>query len=68
MKPKAKPVAVADLPALVFHEHEEVAQVVSVLDSRVQIRFQHGAEGGLALGLAQPFDSLRRSICRGMKP
>ena len=46
----------ADLPAHVLHEHKEVAQVVGVLDGRPQVRLQHGAEGGLALALPQPFD------------
>ena len=50
----------ADLPALVFHEHKEVAQVVGVLDGRPQVRLQHGAEGGLALGLAEPFNVTHR--------
>ena len=47
-------VAMLDLPALVFHEQEEVAQVVGVLDGVPKIRFQHGAEGGLAPGLPEP--------------
>ena len=46
----------ADLPAHVLHEHEEVAQVVGVLDGRPQVRLQHGPEGGLALAPPQPFD------------
>ena len=53
---EAQAVAVADFPALVFHEHEEVPQVVGVLNGRPQVRLQHGAEGGLALGLAEPLD------------
>ncbi len=55
-QPEAQAVPVADLPPHVFHEHKEVAQVVGVLNGRPQIRLQHGAEGGLALGLAEPFD------------
>ena len=43
-----------DLPALVFHEQEEVAQVVGVLDGVPQVRLQHGAEGELAPGLPEP--------------
>ena len=55
-QPEAQAVAVADLPTLVFHEHKEVAQVVGVLDGRPQVRLQHGAEGGLASGLTEPFN------------
>ena len=44
----------SDLPALVFHEQEEVAQVVGVLDGVPQVRLQHGAEGGLSPGLPEP--------------
>lgn len=51
---KAQTVSMLDLPALVFHEQEEVAQVVGVLDGVPKIRFQHGAEGGLAPGLPEP--------------
>ncbi len=46
----------ADFPAHVLHEHEGVTQVIGVLDSDPKVRFQHGAEGGLAFGLPQPFD------------
>ncbi len=55
-QPEAQAIPVADLPPHVFHEHKEVAQVVGVLNGRPQVRLQHGAEGGLAPGLAEPFD------------
>ena len=55
-QPEAQPVSVADLISHMFHEHKEVTKVVGVLNGRPQIRLQHGAEGGLALGLAEPFD------------
>ena len=56
LPPQAKPqaVSVADLVALVLHEQEEVSQVISVLNGLPEIRLQHGAEGGLTLGLTQP--------------
>ena len=53
---EAQTIAVVDLISAMLHQHEEVAQVVGVLDSCPQIRLQHRAEGGLALGLPQPFD------------
>ena len=45
-----------DLIPLMLHEQEEVAEVVGVPDSIPQICLQHGAEGGLPFGLAQPLD------------
>ena len=30
--------------------------IVVILNGRPQVRLQHGAESGLALGLPQPFD------------
>ena len=45
-----------DLIPLMLHEQEEVAQVVGVLDGVPQVRFQHGAEGGLAPALPQPLN------------
>ena len=55
-QPEAETVPVADLPAHVLHEHKEVSRVVGVLDGGPQVCLQHGAEGGLALALPQPFD------------
>ena len=49
-------VSMLDFPALVFHEQEEVAQVVGVRYGGAQILLQHGAEGGLAPGPAQPLN------------
>ena len=42
--------------AHVLHEQEEVAQVVGVRYGGAQILLQHGAEGGLAPGPAQPLN------------
>ena len=53
---KAQTVAMAYLIPLVLHEQKEVAQVVGVLHGLPQIRIQHGAIGGLAPGLPEPFD------------
>lgn len=53
---KAEMCAVLDLIPLVFHDEEEVADVVGVLDGLPQIRLQHGAEGGLSLALPQPLN------------
>ena len=57
---EAQPVPMADLIALVLHEQEEVPQVVGVLDGLPQIRLQQTAEGGTALGLAEPLDVAHR--------
>lgn len=46
----------ADLIAHVLHEQEEVAQVIGVRYGGAQVRLQHGAEGGLAPGPAQPLN------------
>ena len=46
----------ADFVAHVLHEQEEVAQVVGVRYGGAQILLQHGAEGGLAPGPAQPLN------------
>ena len=51
---KTQPITVADLISHVFHEQEEVSEIVGVLDGRPQIRFQHGAKGRLALRPPQP--------------
>ena len=53
---EAEPAAMMDLIPLMLHEQEEVAEVVGVPDGIPQIRLQHGAEGGLPLGLAQPLN------------
>ena len=45
-----------DLISLVLHDEEEVTDVVGILDSLPQICLQHGTEGGLPLGLAQPLN------------
>ena len=39
-----------------LHEQKEVAEVVGVPDGIPQICLQHGAEGGLAPGPAQPLN------------
>ena len=51
---EAQLIAMADLIAHVLHEQEKVSEVIGILNGRPQIRFQHGAECGLALGLSQP--------------
>ena len=53
---EAQAVPVADFVAHVLHEQEEVAQVVGVRYGGAQILLQHGAEGGLAPGPAQPLN------------
>ena len=53
---EAEPASMMDLIPLMLHEQEEVAEVVGVPDSIPQICLQHGAEGGLPFGLAQPLD------------
>ena len=53
---ETEPAAMMDLIPLMLHEQEEVAEVVGVPDSIPQICLQHGAEGGLPFGLAQPLD------------
>ena len=45
-----------DFIAFMFHDHKEVADIVGILDSISQVRFQHGAEGGLASTLPEPLD------------
>ena len=60
---KSQPASMMDLIAHVFHQQEEMTQVVGVLDGGSKVRLQQGAEGGLPLGLPQPFhiaDRLRR--------
>ena len=39
---------------LMLHEQKEVSEIVGILDGIVQVRFEHGAEGRLALFLTQP--------------
>ena len=51
---KPQPITVVDLISHVFHEQEEVSEIVGVLASRPQIRFQHGVKGRLALRPPQP--------------
>ena len=53
---EAEPAAMMDLIPLMLHEQEEVAEVVGVPDGVMQICLQHGTEGGLPLGLAQPLN------------
>ena len=53
---EAEPAAMMDLIPLMLHEQKEVAEVVGVPDGVMQICLQHGAEGGLPLGLAQPLN------------
>ena len=53
---EAEPASMMDLIPLMLHEQKEVAEVVGVPDSIPQICLQHGAEGGLPLGLAQPLN------------
>ena len=53
---EAEPAAMMDLIPLMLHEQEEVAEVVGVPDGIPQICLQHGTEGGLPLGLAQPLN------------
>ena len=53
---KAQTIPVTDFPAHMLDEHEEMAQVVGVLNGGAQVLLQHRAEGGLPPGLAQPFD------------
>ena len=66
-----KPAAMVDLITHVLHQQEKVAQVVGVLDGGPKVRLQQGAEGGLPLGLPQPFhiaDRLRRFPGQKDKP
>ena len=53
---ETEPAAMMDLIPLMLHEQEEVAEVVGVPDGIPQICLQHGTEGGLPLGLAQPLN------------
>ena len=53
---EAEPAAMMDLIPLMLHEQKEVAEVVGVPNGIPQIRLQHGAEGGLPLGLVQPLN------------
>ena len=53
---KTEPAAMMDLIPLMLHEQEEVAEVVGVPDGVMQICLQHGTEGGLPPGLAQPLN------------
>ena len=53
---EAHTIAMVNLVPHMLYQHKEVTQVVGVLDSCPQVILQHGAEGGLAPGLAQPFD------------
>lgn len=53
---KPRRIAVFDFIAFMFHDHKEVADIVGILDSISQVRFQHGAEGGLASTLPEPLD------------
>ena len=43
-----------DLIALMLHKQEKVTEIVGILNSVTQIRFQHGTERRLALFLTQP--------------
>ena len=52
---EAQPIAVVDLIAHVLHEQEKVSEIIGILNSRPQIRLQHGTECGLPFGLPQPF-------------
>ena len=53
---ETEPAAMMDLIPLMLHEQEEVAEVVGVPGGIPQICLQHGTEGGLPLGLAQPLN------------
>ena len=53
---ETEPAAMMDLIPLMLHEQEEVAEVIGVPDGIPQICLQHGTEGGLPLGLAQPLN------------
>ena len=53
---EAQAVSVVDFVPHVLHQQVEMPQVVGAVNGSAQIRLQHGAEGGLALGLAQPLN------------
>ena len=53
---ETEPAAMMDLIPLMLHEQEEVTEVVGVPDGIPQICLQHGTEGGLPPGLAQPLN------------
>ena len=51
---KGQAVSVFDFVPHPLHKGVEVTKAVCLPDCRPQVRFQHGAEGGLAFGLPQP--------------
>ena len=53
---EAQPIAMFDLIAHIFHEHKELTEAAGILNSGAEVRFQQGAEGGLASGLAEPLN------------
>ena len=52
---KTQPITVVDLIAHVLHDQEKVAEIIGILNSRPQIRLQHGTKCRLPFGLPQPF-------------
>ncbi len=53
-----------NLIALMLHQHKEMPQIVSRLNTLAQIRLQHRAECGLASALSQPFGiAYRLTVC-----
>ena len=59
---EAQAATVLDLIPLPLHEPEEVSDGVGVLDGCFQIGLQHGAVGGLAFTLTQPFNITHRLL------
>lgn len=43
-----------------LHEQKEVAQIIGPFNGGTQVRLQHGAESGLALGLTEPLNVAHR--------
>ena len=56
-----------DLVALMLHEQEKVTEIVRVGNGIAQVRFQHGAERRLPLGLPQPFNVADRFCTLSLK-